>query len=64
MNMSEDQNSADKDIDDVSERHNARMARKKEVVDKQRALTATYFHAYFSSCPAAMARIFSNGELL
>lgn len=29
-----------------------------EAVYRQRALTATYFHAYFSSCPAAMARIF------
>ena len=34
-----------------------------EAVYKQRALTATYFHAYFSSCPAAMANIFSKGEL-
>lgn len=34
-----------------------------EAVYRQRALTATYFHAYFSSCPAAMARIFSKGEL-
>ncbi|MFC7299817.1 cobyrinate a,c-diamide synthase [Herminiimonas aquatilis] len=34
-----------------------------EAVYKQRALTATYFHAYFSSCPAAMARIFSKDEL-
>ncbi len=35
MNMSEDQNSADKEVDGVTERHNARMARKKEVVDKK-----------------------------
>lgn len=34
-----------------------------EAVYRQRALTATYFHAYFSSCPAAMARIFSKGKL-
>lgn len=34
-----------------------------EAVYRQRALTATYFHAYFSSCPAAMARIFLAGEL-
>lgn len=33
-----------------------------EAVYRQRALTATYFHAYFSSCPAAMARIFSARE--
>lgn len=30
-----------------------------EAVYKKGALTATYFHAYFSSCPAATARIFS-----
>ncbi|MFC7288098.1 cobyrinate a,c-diamide synthase [Herminiimonas glaciei] len=30
-----------------------------EAVYKQGALTATYFHAYFSSCPAATARIFT-----
>jgi cob(I)alamin adenosyltransferase len=35
MNMIEDQNSADKEIDGVTERHNARMARKKEVIDKK-----------------------------
>ncbi len=35
-----------------------------EAVYRQRALTATYFHAYFSSCPAAMARIFSAAEML
>lgn len=35
MNMSEDKNSADKEVGDLSERHNARMARKKEVVDKK-----------------------------
>ena len=29
-----------------------------EAVYRDRGLTATYFHAYFSSCPAAMARIF------
>lgn len=34
-----------------------------EAVYKQRALIATYFHAYFSSCPAAMANIFSKGDL-
>ncbi len=33
-----------------------------EAVYRQRALTATYFHAYFSSCPAAMARIFSAAD--
>lgn len=33
--MSEDQNSANKEVDGVTERHNARMARKKEVVDKK-----------------------------
>lgn len=33
--MSEHQNSAEKDIDGVTERHNARMARKKEVIDKK-----------------------------
>lgn len=33
-----------------------------EAVYRQRGLTATYFHAYFSSCPAAMARIFSTEE--
>lgn len=33
--MSEDQNRADKEVDGVTERHNARMARKKEVVDKK-----------------------------
>ncbi|RBA23870.1 cob(I)yrinic acid a,c-diamide adenosyltransferase [Herminiimonas fonticola] len=33
--MSEDQNSTDKEVDGVTERHNARMARKKEVVDKK-----------------------------
>lgn len=30
-----------------------------EAVYRQRGLTATYFHAYFSSCPAAMADIFA-----
>lgn len=30
-----------------------------EAVYRQGALTATYFHAYFSSCPAAMTRFFS-----
>ncbi|CAL61147.1 Cob(I)yrinic acid a,c-diamide adenosyltransferase (Cob(I)alamin adenosyltransferase) (Corrinoid adenosyltransferase) [Herminiimonas arsenicoxydans] len=33
--MSEEQNSAGKDADGLNERHNARMARKKEVVDKK-----------------------------
>ncbi|MDO9422532.1 MAG: cob(I)yrinic acid a,c-diamide adenosyltransferase [Herminiimonas sp.] len=33
--MSEDKNSADQEVDGVTERHNARMARKKEVVDKK-----------------------------
>ena len=33
--MSEDQNRVDKEVDGVTERHNARMARKKEVVDKK-----------------------------
>lgn len=33
--MSEDKNSADEEVDSVTERHNARMARKKEVVDKK-----------------------------
>lgn len=33
-----------------------------EAVYKQGALTATYFHAYFSSCPSATARIFSPEE--
>ncbi len=33
--MSEHQNSAEKDVDGVTERHNARMARKKEVIDKK-----------------------------
>ncbi|MFC7299818.1 cob(I)yrinic acid a,c-diamide adenosyltransferase [Herminiimonas aquatilis] len=33
--MSEHQSSADKDVDGVTERHNARMARKKEVIDKK-----------------------------
>jgi len=33
--MSEDQNRADKEVDGVTERHNARMARKKEVVDQK-----------------------------
>lgn len=33
--MSEHQNSAEKDADGVTERHNARMARKKEVIDKK-----------------------------
>ena len=35
MNMNKDQNSTDKDVAGVTERHNARMARKKEVVDKK-----------------------------
>jgi cob(I)alamin adenosyltransferase len=35
MNMSGDLNNTDKDVDGVTERHNARMARKKEVVDKK-----------------------------
>jgi cobyrinic acid a,c-diamide synthase len=34
-----------------------------ESVYKQRALTATYFHAYFSSCPAAMVKIFTKENL-
>lgn len=29
-----------------------------EAVYRSNGLTATYFHAYFSSCPAAMARLF------
>lgn len=29
-----------------------------EAVYRSKGLTATYFHAYFSSCPAAMARFF------
>lgn len=33
-----------------------------EAVYKQGALTATYFHAYFSSCPAATAHIFAPEE--
>ena len=33
--MSEELNSASKDVDGLNERHNARMARKKEVVDKK-----------------------------
>lgn len=33
--MSEDKNSADQEVHGVTERHNARMARKKEVVDKK-----------------------------
>ena len=33
--MNKDQNSTDKDVAGVTERHNARMARKKEVVDKK-----------------------------
>jgi len=33
-----------------------------EAVYRQGALTATYFHAYFSSCPAAMARFFSKAD--
>lgn len=33
--MSEHQNGAEKDVDGVTERHNARMARKKEVIDKK-----------------------------
>ncbi len=35
MNMSEDQNNTDKEIEGLTERHNARMARKKAVVDKK-----------------------------
>lgn len=35
MNMSEDQNSANTDVDGITDRHNARMARKKEVIDKK-----------------------------
>lgn len=35
-----------------------------EAVYRQRALTATYFHAYFSSCPAAMASIFAKGTMV
>ena len=33
--MSEQQNGVAKDADGLNERHNARMARKKEVVDKK-----------------------------
>lgn len=33
-----------------------------EAVYRQGSLTATYFHAYFSSCPAAMTRFFSVGK--
>lgn len=33
-----------------------------EVVYRKGSLTATYFHAYFSSCPAAMAQFFSGEE--
>lgn len=33
-----------------------------EAVYRHGPLTATYFHAYFSSCPAAMTRFFSAGK--
>lgn len=33
-----------------------------EYVYRHGSLTATYFHAYFASCPAATARLFSYGE--
>ncbi len=58
MNMSEDKNRADKGVDGVTERMEHKVSRY-----KQRAFTATYFHVYFSSCPAAMASIFSKGGL-